>query len=190
MKKLLLILLLLVSFTAKTEAQPYKNEISLTYSTFTVPQGVYIFGGVFGAVFSLGHFTFDHTVMSGALGVEYTRWVNHWFGYGGAVFGEFMTADAYSVDDDGNKTPNGKFNMAFASVTPTVKFMWFNHPHFGMYSKLGAGVCMGLSSEPSVIPSVQVSPVCMEFGGDSWRGLIEIGVGMQGIITAGVKKSF
>jgi hypothetical protein len=190
MKKLLLILGLLVSFAVNTKAQVYKNEVSVVYSTFTVPQAVYVFGGVFGAMFSLGHFTFDNTIMSGALAFEYTHWVNNWFGYGGSVYGEFMTADAYSVDKDGNKTPNGRFNMGFASLTPMAKFMWFNHPRFGMYSKIAAGLCVGFSEEPSFVPAVQVSPVCMEFGGGSWRGLVEIGIGMQGILAAGVKKSF
>lgn len=190
MKKFLTVIFLCLVIFTNTSAQDYKNDIGFTYSTFTIPQFVYVFGGVLGAAFTLGHFTFDNTIMTGNFGVEYNRWTNNWFGWGASVFGEAMTADAYNVDSDGNRIPNGKYNMSVVSVVPMIRLRWFNHPHFGMYSKLGAGPGLVFSGEASLIPSVQISPVCMEFGGDSWRGLIEIGVGMQGIITAGVKKSF
>ena len=189
-KKLFLCLALLTGFAASSYSQDYKNEISVSYGQATVPQFAYMFGGIFGVVFTAGHFEFDNTVMTGTLGVEYNHWANNWFGYGGAVFAEYMTSDAHSKDSDGNKTKNGKFNLGFASVMPTARFRWFNNPHFGMYSKLGVGLGLAFSDEWQPALSAQVSPVCMEFGGNSWRGLVELGVGMQGIATVGVKKSF
>lgn len=189
-KKLFLCLALLIGFAASSYSQDYKNELSVSYGQATVPQFAYMFGGIFGVVFTAGHFEFDNTVMTGTLGVEYNHWVNNWFGYGGAVFAEYMTSDTYSKDSDGNKTKNGKFNLGFASVMPTARFKWFNNPHFGMYSKLGVGLGLAFSDEWQPTLSAQVSPVCMEFGGNSWRGLVELGIGMQGIATVGVKKSF
>lgn len=189
-KKLFLCLALLTGFAASSYSQDYKNEISVSYGQATVPQFAYMFGGIFGVVFTAGHFEFDNTVMTGTLGVEYNHWVNNWFGYGGAAFTEYMTSDTYSKDSDSNKTKNGKFNLGFASVMPTARFRWFNNPHFGMYSKLGVGLGLAFSDEWQPTLSAQVSPVCMEFGGNSWRGLVELGVGMQGIATVGVKKSF
>lgn len=189
-KKLILCLALLTGFAASSYSQDYKNEISVSYGQATVPQFAYMFGGIFGVVFTAGHFEFDNTVMTGTLGVEYNHWVNNWFGYGGAVFAEYMASDTYSKDSDGNKTKNGKFNLGFASVMPTARFKWLNSPHFGMYSKLGVGLGLAFSDEWQPTLSAQVSPVCMEFGGNSWRGLVELGIGMQGIATVGVKKSF
>lgn len=189
-KKLFLCLALLIGFAASSYSQDYKNEVSVSYGQATAPQFAYLFGGIFGVVFTAGHFEFDNTVMTGTLGAEYNHWVNNWFGYGGSVFAEYITSDTYTKDSDGNRTKNGKFNLGFASLMPTARFRWFNNPHFGMYSKVGAGLGLAFSDGIQPTLSAQVSPVCMEFGGNSWRGLVELGVGMQGIATVGVKKSF
>lgn len=190
-KKLFLCLALLTGFAASSYSQDYKNEISVSYGQATVPQFAYMFGGIFGVVFTAGHFEFDNTVMTGTLGVEYNHWVNNWFGYGGAVFAEYMTSDTYTKDSNGVRKNNGTYTLIAASVMPTARFRWFNKPHFGMYSKIGAGLGLVYGSELEPTPiSAQVSPVCMEFGGNSWRGIVELGVGMQGIATVGVKKSF
>ncbi len=189
-KKLLLCLALVVGLSISSYSQDYKNEISVTYSQFTLPQFAYIFGGVFGIMFTAGHFDFENPIMTGTLGVEYNHWVNNWFGYGGSIFGEYMTSDTYTKDSDGNKTKNGTYNLGFASIMPTARFRWFNNPHFGMYSKIGAGLGLGFSNEVQPTFSAQLSPVCMEFGGESLRGVVELGFGMQGIATIGIKKSF
>lgn len=170
--------------------QDKKNEISMTYSQFTVPQFGYIFGGVFGIMLTGGYFDFENPVMPGCLGVEYNHWVNNWFGYGGSLLGEYMTADTYSKDSSGNKTKDGVYNLGYVSVMPTVRFRWFNNPHFGMYSKLGAGVGLGITDECKLTFAAQISPVCMDFGGESLRGFMELGVGMQGILAVGIKKMF
>jgi hypothetical protein len=170
--------------------QDKKNEFSVTYSQFTVPQFAYIFGGILGVAFTAGHFDFENPIMPGCLGVEYNHWVNNWFGYGGSVFGEYMTASTYTKDSEGNKTKNGTYDLGFASIMPTVRFRWFNNPHFGMYSKLGAGLGLAISGDFQPSFSAQISPVCMDFGGDSVRGFLELGVGMQGIASLGIKKMF
>ena len=173
-----------------SNAQPAKNEIGVQYGQFTLLEGAYVLGGVFGAMFSLGHFNFDNMHALGNLGVSYTRNVNNWFGYGGIACAECITSDTYTTDGDGNKTYNGKFNMGAVALMPTATFSWFRNPHFGMYSKIGAGVGVSLSSEPSVFPAAQVSPVCMEFGGETLKGTFEAGVGMLGIVSLGIKKQF
>ena len=189
MKKILALLLSLTLVCSAYASEP-KNEFGLTYSQFTVPQFAYIFGGILGVAFTAGHFDFENPLMTGCLGVEYNHWVNNWFGYGGSLFGEYMTANTYTKDSDGNKTKNGTYDLGFASIMPTVRFRWFNNPHFGMYSKLGAGLGLAFSDDCEPTFSAQVSPVCMDFGGDSVRGFLELGVGMQGIVSLGVKKMF
>ena len=190
LKKLFLCVALIIGSCAMGHSQDYKNEISVSYGQFTVPQFAYIFGGIFGVVFTAGHFDFENTIVTGTLGVEYNHWVNKWFGYGGSVFGEYMTSDTYYKDSDGNKTSNGKYNFGFANIMPTVRLRWFNKTHFGMYSKIGAGLGLAFSDGCQPTFSAQISPICMEFGGETFRGFFEAGVGMQGIVTAGVKKSF
>lgn len=181
--------LLLIPFTGN--AQPTKNEISVEYGYFTVPQAAYVFGGVFGVIFTLGNFNFDNTIMTGALGVEYNRNINSWFGYGGVATVEYMTSDTFTTDSEGNKTKNGVFKLGATTLMPSTHFFWFRNPHFGMYSKLGAGIGLTFGSEQvDVFPAFQVSPVCMEFGGDTYKGVFELGVGTQGIATLGIKKLF
>ena len=189
MKKIAVFLLSLL-LVSSLYGRDRKDEFALTYSQFTVPQFAYIFGGVLGVAFTAGHFDFENPIMTGSLGVEYNHWVNNWFGYGGSVFGEYMTANTYSKDSDGNKTKNGTFDLGFASIMPTVRFRWFDNPHFGMYSKIGAGLGLAFSGDCQPVFSAQLSPVCMDFGGDSVRGFLELGVGMQGIASLGIKKMF
>lgn len=184
MKKIIVSFLAALLLLAPANAQ--KNSLSFEYSQFTVPQGIYLFGGIMGVVFTLGNFEFTNTVMTGAVSVEYAREINDWFKVGGAATVESMFSD--TVDKDGNI--NGNYNLVAASLMPTAHFTWLNHPKFDMYSKIGIGVGVAGNSEISVIPAFQLSPVCMEFGGKSVRGILEVGVGMQGIISGGVRKIF
>ena len=206
MRKALAVLLgLTVVFGAYAKNDRDKNEFSITYGQATLPQFAYVFGGVLGAAFSLGHFSFENSRMLGAAGLEYVHYVNDWLGFGGAATCEYMTSDAYSVASDGTKTPNGKYNFGFASVMPVVKFAWLNRAHVGMYSKLAFGAGMAFNNGNSggdsssdggnkalenVTFAGQVTPVGIDFGGETFRGFVEAGVGMQGVVNAGVRWQF
>lgn len=189
MKRIIAAILLTLFLTGSLSARDRKNEWGLAYSQFTIPQAAYVLGGVFAAAFSLGNFSVENMALPGALSLEYTRYVNDTFGFGGSVTGDFMTADKYTGKDD-NRHYDGKFTFAFVSVMPHAKAYWFNNPHFGMYSKLGAGCAILLDDTPGVTFAAQLSPVCMDFGGDACRGYLELGAGMQGIVTLGIKKIF
>ena len=76
---------------------------------------------------------------------------------------------------------------------PLAKFRWFTNPKFGMYSKIafGAGIVPGGEEENLQVSFAgQLSPVGMQFGGGNVSGILELGYGMQGIVTLGIKKSF
>lgn len=169
-----------------------KNDIAIEYSQFTVPQGVYLIGGVFGAAFSLGNFSFDNTIFTGALGVEYNRNVNNWFSYGGYIGAEYITSDTYTMKDDVKTYNGGHYNLGFISIMPTCRFKWFTKEKIGMYSKVGVGVGAvfdnGDGIENNIAPTFQLSPICVDFGNSTLRGVCEIGFGMQGIVTLGIKK--
>ena len=195
MKKLVATLLALaVVFAGYAKNDKDKNEFTITYGQLTVPQFAYVLGGAFGAVFSLGHFTFDNAHMFGAAGIEYVHYVNDWLGFGGMVLCDYMTADAYSVDGDGNKTPHGKFDLGFVSAMPVLKFAWFNRPHVGLYSKLGVGAGLSFDDDSSfgdnITWSGQFTPIGVDFGGESFRGFVEVGVGMQGLVSGGLRWLF
>ena len=166
-----------------------KNEIGAGYSQFTVLEGAYLLGGILGVAFTAGHFTFDNTVMTGAFSLEYHHFQSKWFGYGGLVSVEYITSDKYSVSKDGERTPEGKFSLGLASVAPVVIGKWLRREKFNLYSKLAAGC--GISTEGQAIPFFQVSPLCVDFGrAVGWNGFVEAGFGMQGVVTAGIKKKF
>ena len=195
MKKLVATLLALaVVFAGYAKNDKDKNEFTITYGQLTVPQFAYVFGGVLGAAFTLGHFTFDNAHLFGAAGIEYVHYVNNWLGFGGMVLCDYMTADAYSVASDGTKTPNGRFDLGFVSAMPVVKFAWFNRPHVGLYSKLGVGAGLSFDDDSSfgenITWSGQITPIGVDFGGESFRGFVEAGVGMQGIVSGGVRWLF
>lgn len=165
-----------------------KNEISVEYSQFTIPQAVYLFGGIMGTAFTLGHFMFDNSKFTGAFAIEYNHIVNDWFSFGEFVSYEYMTSDTYNIDSEGNKVKTGDFTMSVGTILPAAHFHWFRNPGFGMYSKIGIGLGMMFSDDNSLFPAFQVSPVCIEFGNGSVKGLTELGFGTQGIVTIGVKK--
>ena len=129
MKKIAVFLLSLL-MVSSLYGRDRQNEFGVSYSQFTVPQFVYVFGGVLGIAFSMGSFTLENMVLPGALSLEYTHYVNDTFGFGGTVTGEFMTADKYTGKDESKKY-DGKFQMGFVSVMPHAKAYWFNNPHFG-----------------------------------------------------------
>ena len=196
MKKLVALLLCLIVVCpvfAKNDTD--KNEFSITYGQITVPQAAYVLGGVFGSMFSLGHFSFENAHFIGGAGVEYVHYVNDWLGFGGAVLCDYMTATAVNVDSEGKKTPNGKFQLGVASVMPVVKFAWLNREHVGLYSKLAAGAGFTFTNQSEDTKdnfafAFQVTPIGMDFGGESFRGFAELGLGMQGLVNVGIRWLF
>ena len=77
---------------------------------------------------------------------------------------------------------------------PTCHFIWFNNDKINLYSKLGLGVGLifdnGDELKNNFIPTFQISPICVDFGNEKIKGLCELGFGMQGIVTVGIKKMF
>ena len=189
---ILMALCLVLPLYAKDEDS--RNEFTITYGQATLPQFAYVMGGVLGVAFTAGHFTFENTLFLGGVGLEYVHYVNNWFGFGGMALVDYMTSDAYTVASDGAKTPNGKFNLGYASLMPVLKFAWLRRPHVGLYSKLGVGAGIALdngdSAESNISWSGQVTPIGFDFGNESFRGFVEAGVGMQGLVSCGVRWLF
>ena len=184
MKKHLTLLLtvgMLIAFAVPVKAQSigrlHQNEFALSYGQISFPQSIYVLGEVFGAVFSLGNFAPEDTKFYGQFGAEYTHWVGRVIGLGLMATCDYMTSTV-----NGGESPD--YSMFVVSALPTFKASWFNYPHVGMYSKIGVGVSdfIGLDSEnPHQITfAFQLSPICVDFGGEHFRGFVEIGYGAQG----------
>lgn len=164
-----------VQAQAESLGRLHQNELSLSYGQFSFPQTVYVLGEVLGAAFSLGHFAPQDTRFIGQIGLEYTHWAGRWVGLGVMATTDYMTSVV-----NGGESPD--YTMFVVSALPVLKLSWFNYEHFGMYSKLGAGVSDFLDNQQGhqFIFAFQLSPVCCDFGEAQFRGFVELGYGVQG----------
>ena len=201
MKRLLssIALLIISSYVCLAQTEESRHEISVSYGYLTLPQAVDLISA--GAATVLGglYVGIADVMVPGDL--EYLKRIDN----GGT--GSFNFQYLYSI----NKTIKlggiacyestwGKWNngteyiVHYPAIMATSKFMWFNHDHFGMYSKFSLGLMMvvGGMNEAKPIPmlAAQASSVCMEFGGKALRGFLETGWGNQGLLNFGMKFSF
>ena len=181
-----MVLALAAPVKAQSIGRLHQNEFALSYGQISFPQTIYVLGEVLGVAFSLGQFAPEDTKFYGQFGVEYTHWVGRSVGLGLMAACDYMTSTV-----NGGESPD--YNLFVVSALPVFKASWFNYPHVGMYSKIGAGVSdfIGLDSEHQhqFVFAFQLSPVCVDFGGEHFRGFVEIGYGAQGP-CGGVKYVF
>ena len=176
----------LLGLAANANAQLHDNEISLSYGLISSTHVSMTFGGVFQEIITGGNANIDDITSTGSIGVEYMRWLGKHIAVGGAAMFENVTIK-YT-----DNTPNETTGLI--SIMPAVKANWFNRNHFGMYSKgmLGVSIMTDKSSsdDSPVMFSAQLSPICADFGGMAFRGFVELGWGVQGLVTAGLRYSF
>lgn len=91
----------------------------------------------------------------------------------------------------------GNADYSGFAVMPAAKVFWFRKPHVAMYSKLAAGVTLlddydEEADSHSFDPywAAQVTLAGVQFGGERFRGFVEAGAGMQGLVLAGLSVSF
>ena len=135
----------------------------------------------------------------GPISAEYFYHATDWLGVGGIfTFGQMNTNYNDAIDE----VPVYTGKSTNFTLMPAVKFNWFRRQHFGMYSKVGAGVLMcnmkAIPVDPVEKPVTktgfafnwQVSALGLEFGGTQFRGFVEGGIGEQGIVLAGLRYMF
>ena len=201
MKRLLssVALLIISNFICLAQTDKSRHVISVSYGYVTIPHAVDIIGTVGGEVlgglfvgipdvFAPGVQEYPKIIDNGGTGgisLQYLYSLNRTIKLGGTVcyestWGEWSNGSDYIVH--------------YPAIMATSKFIWFNHEHFGMYSKLSLGLMLLLDgkNEDKPIPmlAAQASSVCMEFGGKALRGFLETGWGNQGLFNFGVKYSF
>ena len=178
------------------------DEISLSYGMVTVPDLANVLVAVFGTIFTMGLAKPDKLDCLGAVNIGYYHWLSGMFAVGGE--GSFERIRLTFKQGD-RENPNTNFDT-YVSLMPSVKGMWLNRQHWGVYSKLSLGGMMHyrpaadyLDGEGNTVhnPSktefyfaCQCSPVGFEFGGNHWWGFIESGFGVQGGILGGVRCKF
>ena len=186
-------------FACLAQTDESRHEISVAYGYITLPQAIDLLGAgaatVLGGLLTgmadvmvPGDLEYLERIDNGGTGgfsFQYLYSLNRTIKLGGTVcyertWGKWNNGDEYIVH--------------YPAIMATSKFMWFNHEHFGMYSKLSLGMMLllGGKNEAKPIPmlAVQASSVCMEFGGEALRGFLETGWGNQGLLNFGVKFSY
>ena len=145
------------------------------------------------------------------ISVEYYYHVSKAIALGGFMAFNGLDRDVYgewrnNESGHNSKTKIGEASRRNLSFVPTAKFDWLRKKYFGMYSKVGLGVSFMFENQKddgsndgadfkevdktSIIPNIQVSLLGLEGGSENFRGFVELGVGEQGIVLAGLKYKF
>ena len=138
------------------------------------------------------------------ISVEYFYHPSSWFGFGGILAFNSVKQDIVSVDNrnGGGATREvvGDAKKTNFAVMPAVKFDWLRKKHFGMYSKVAAGVTFQSEKQNSngkklidqnkVNFGCQVSALGLEGGWPFVRAFLELGAGEQGYACFGVRAKF
>lgn len=197
---LLVIVALLLCGFSSVKAQNTKHEIGISYGALPNSQ---ILRGVFIIMaYPLYNYTNERSV--GPVGLEYFYHVSSRVGIG-AIGG--FTINKRDIKRGDNKT--GTSNLNYFTVLPAAKFEWIQKDHFGLYSKVGAGISCRHSidknevfdeetgktqfekkTDNGVMFNFQVSAIGAEFGNQSVRGFAELGFGELGVVLVGVRYKF
>ncbi len=128
----------------------------------------------------------------GVINLGYTYQLNKVVSIGGAIG---LNSMKIRLEDN-----TGKIDAARANIwmlMSSAKFDWFRTRSdvFGMYSKVNLGV-MGIGAslmeeahKTLWLPTGHLSLIGLEVG-KGFSGFMELGVGMQGIVQAGVRARF
>lgn len=205
-----------VEATSESSAA-FADEFSISYGRASIPGIAMTLGAIFGTVFTFGLAKADSYHASGAIGAEYFHYFGDHFAVGCDFIFEQSRLDfeQYSgKDTDGNSLyrPGSSTSNMFLSLMPGIKYRWLSNPKFGMFSKLCVGGMMCYSPSYTTIEkttdsdtgnvatdtvihdatnsftySLQLTLLGMEWGGSHVRGFTELGLGMQGLLIAGIR---
>ena len=210
MKRLFIAASLLLALMAATESHAQvigkdivnKNEFSLTYGTLSNSEWIEAFGEVVTVMF--GGDTKTKNAF-GPMSAEYFRRVSPVFAVGaiGSVssFREDIMKRTTTTSGETTSETIGDYTRSYFSFMPAAKFNWLRKEHFGMYSKIAAGVTFANTNMKDTDPTVatkkdnsvmfnfQASLIGIEAGGQR-RGFAEFGMGEQGAILLGIRYNF
>lgn len=206
MKKIVSFLLLLTLSAGAFKASAftpedyykYPNDIAVCYGVASIQTFVSLLAGTMLVIpTAIDGMQFNGFHSTGCIGVSYHRSLGKTVSVGGTLSYTRVYSGFHGKEDP---AVTGKFALNWIVAMAASKFYWFKKPGVAMYTKVGLGAGMSLnrftkkdadgtqggSSNVVWAPAAQLSPVGIEFGG-RFRGFVELGVGMEGILNAGVK---
>lgn len=202
MKKLLFLTLaaLLVSATyaggyagpaPRDDGNPPKNEVSVSYGWGSA---YYLTGVLVRNVLYSFRLDVDEMKSMGTAAVDYRHYLNGRWAIGGTVCYEASTLPVARLllPGTGNEAVVDGTMYRNIAIMPAVTLRWLQDRHVSIYSKLALGVMLQIDPEGpvSAAPCTCLTPVGTDFGGRSVRGFLEMNVGTQSLLSAGVKFRF
>ena len=200
MKKILVMVAVAMMTVVNVQAQEgyddTKHEIGVSYGAMSNSTWMSIGDAMGTVIASLGAFRYDDGDFTGPISLEYFYHLSPVVGIG--------AIGAYAKETKDMFIGNERFGEAknnYITVMPAAKFNWLRKKYFGMYSKVAAGlifvskkedVKQGYtgSSDNSVGFNFQASAIGIEGGIPNLRAFIELGVGEQGVLLAGIRAKF
>ena len=173
------------------QAQDYKHEVGAFYGVGSASNVLSFITYAYSAAAG------DQSSFWGPVGLEYYYHLSPVVGLGAVA-----SYASCKVEDE--KTRKDDLTESFFTVMPSVKFNWLRKKNFGMYSAVSAGVMFGSIScndnakenDPNAKDETlaafifQATAVGAEFGGEQFRGFVEVGVGEKGLLCAGLRYKF
>lgn len=191
------------------------NDITLGYGFATLPQLVLSSTSIVTSFLPKSDFadlkiTEIGMKTTGSLNFEYNRRFSRTFSLGLALGYEKNEAHINGTGAAFGDTESGKTDVSMQSLSTMLnfRFFWFNKPHVSMYTKFAGGVSFILNHKVAsdnaeveekfnsffnsvkVLPALQLSAVCVDFGGTALRGFVELGAGTQGCVVGGLRFRF
>ncbi len=163
------------------------NELSVGYGRGSYAELGLAVTGALGVAFTLGAAQLEELSSAGVFFVEYKRNVLRSLALGVAMGYEGCTLRFKTAGSDGPGT--GRYS--FLTLMPSATLRWFSFRRVGMYSRAAAGIMLSVgngSAKP--VFAFQAGLVCVDFGGDTLRGFIELGGGCQGLVSGGLRYCF
>ncbi len=168
-----------------------KNEVSVSYGWGSA---YYLTGVLFRNVLYSFRLDVDRLESMGTAAVDYRHYFNSRWAVGGTVCYEASTLPVARLILPGTGIEAVVDGTMYRniSIMPAVTLRWLQDSHVSIYSKLALGVMLLIDPEgpTSAAPCTCLTPVGMDFGGRNVRGFLEMNVGTQGLLSAGVKFRF
>ncbi len=171
-----------------------KHEVSFGVGSLANSQILDLVTDLTETTMTAGYVSYDNEKFSIPLSVEYFYHINPLVGVGGIAVYSHGKRDMFY----GNKL-QGRMKTNYYTFIPAVKFNWLRKKNWGLYSKAGLGVSVRNQkwnwydgshtndSDTDVILNFQGTPIGVECGNQYYWGFLELGMGEQGIVCAGIR---
>ena len=190
---LILVVVLLIPFTANAQNKSEFNELSVSYGIIPASQLLDNFTITATDLYTGGHYQSNNSKCWGALSIGYSYKLAKNIRLG-------LTYSFSQINEDivlGSSSALGAKNDTYNVLMPNVKFYWLKKNIITLYSRVGAGVVFAKSeqefdnnqqaskTENKTIFAWQASPLWIEIGRSKIVALAEAGIGYMGSVQIG-----